>query len=358
MGLTFDKDCIRLKSKSSWKQYIQLSTKSQLWTYIQIPFPQIIQDKTLPHQIRLNPSWIWFQVDYVYIDNWIWELWWVWEQSKDCILNKKSWNILSLDLWVRNLSGILKERSEVQKPPTKCATWFNCNTCESIIINGKRILGWSKFYKYIDSYLKSQLNLQSNKSWTQQRTSKRLQQRQVYYKNRMRDFTHKASKLIINYCLENDVSKVIIGYNPWWKKDLKKRRQLWKKNRSEFVLLPYTSFIEKLKYKWENYGIKVVLQEESYTSKVDHLVWESMEHHEEYLWKRSGKLFKSSCWITLNSDMNWAIGIMKKYLERDENKDKTNLSSKEKINYEVFKRNLKWLVVKGGVDSPIRTNVI
>jgi len=91
MGLTFDKDCIILKTKSNWKKYIQLSTKSQLWTYIQIPFPQIIQDKTLPHQIRLNPSWIWFQIDYVYIEN-------------------ETQNILS---------GILKERSEVQKPPTK-----------------------------------------------------------------------------------------------------------------------------------------------------------------------------------------------------------------------------------------------
>ena len=63
--------------------------------------------------------------------------------------------------------------------------------------------------------------------------------------------------------------------------------------------------------KYLNLNIKVV--EESYTSKCDHLVKETMEHHDNYLGKRVKRgLFKSSTGKELNADINGAIGILRK----------------------------------------------
>ena len=56
-------------------------------------------------------------------------------------------------------------------------------------------------------------------------------------------------------------------------------------NNQNFVQISFSSLIQKIQYK----------AEESYTSKIDYLVLESMEHHEKYLGKRIKRgLFKSS----------------------------------------------------------------
>lgn len=66
-------------------------------------------------------------------------------------------------------------------------------------------------------------------------------------------------------------------------------------------------------YKAEEAGINVVLTEESFTSKTDHLVNEELGHHRKFLGNRVKRgLFKSSCGKTLNADINGAIGILRK----------------------------------------------
>ena len=68
-----------------------------------------------------------------------------------------------------------------------------------------------------------------------------------------------------------------------------------------------------IQYKAEEVGIAVVLTEESYTSKVDHLVGEVLGHHREFSGDRKRRgLFKSSCGKTLNADINGAIGMLRK----------------------------------------------
>jgi putative transposase len=71
-----------------------------------------------------------------------------------------------------------------------------------------------------------------------------------------------------------------------------------------------------IQYKAEEFEIEVLETEESYTSKVDHLALETMEHHENYLGKRVKRgLFRSSNGILLNSDVNGSIGILRKVKE-------------------------------------------
>ena len=50
-----------------------------------------------------------------------------------------------------------------------------------------------------------------------------------------------------------------------------------------------------------------------HTSKCDHLALETMEHHEQYLGKRTKRgLFKSSTGKLMNADCNGAVGILRK----------------------------------------------
>ncbi len=129
--------------------------------------------------------------------------------------------------------------------------------------------------------------------------------------SKISNFMHKASDLIIKYCIKHKIASVIIGKNDKWKNEV----NLGKRTNQNFVSIPYESLISKLAYKCENYGIKLIQTEESYTSKIDHLADEPLSHKDksDYLGKRIKRgLFKSSTGKFLNADINGAIGIARK----------------------------------------------
>ena len=81
------------------------------------------------------------------------------------------------------------------------------------------------------------------------------------------------------------------------------------------LYVPFDTLIKQLKYKLGDIGINVILVEESYTSKVDHLAYESLEKHEHYLGKRIKRgLFQSSINKLINADTNGCIGIVRKVI--------------------------------------------
>lgn len=60
-------------------------------------------------------------------------------------------------------------------------------------------------------------------------------------------------------------------------------------------------------------GIDVKITEESYTSKVDHFAFETLEKHDIYLGNRKKRgLFQSSVNQLINADINGSIGIARK----------------------------------------------
>lgn len=127
--------------------------------------------------------------------------------------------------------------------------------------------------------------------------------------NLITNYMHHSSKIIINYCVKNNIGTIIIGHNKGWKKDC----NIGRRNNQNFVSIPFNMLIHQLQYKAEEAGINIILAEESYSSKVDHLAFESMEHHDTYLGKRIKRgLFKSSIGKCLNADVNGAIGIARK----------------------------------------------
>jgi transposase len=50
-----------------------------------------------------------------------------------------------------------------------------------------------------------------------------------------------------------------------------------------FVQIPHARFISLIQYKAKLQGVEVILTEESYTTKIDHLNYEVMEKQDEYL---------------------------------------------------------------------------
>ena len=130
---------------------------------------------------------------------------------------------------------------------------------------------------------------------------------------KINDYLHKASRKIIDYCLENDITKIVIGKNKNWKQDVRLNKKFHKKDRQTFVQIPFARFIEMIQYKAEEQGITVKLTEESYTSGT------SFIDNEEPIKKNYNKsrrvyrgLFISNTGIKINADLNGAYQILKK----------------------------------------------
>ena len=90
-------------------------------------------------------------------------------------------------------------------------------------------------------------------------------------------------------------------------------------NNQKFTQIPFNKFILQLQYKCKEVGINFIETEESHTSKTDHFIYESMEHHDNYSGKRIHRgLFKSSTDKVINADVNGAIGILRKVIDESD----------------------------------------
>lgn len=139
------------------------------------------------------------------------------------------------------------------------------------------------------------------------------------YKRKKNDFLHKASRALVNYALAHRISRIIIGYNPLWKQCV----NLGSANNQKFVSIPHLDLIHKIEYKAAEYGIKVIVREESYTSRASALDLDPIPVYNPHLKTEkivfSGKrisrsLYKSKQGIIIHADVNGAINIARKEL--------------------------------------------
>ena len=73
---------------------------------------------------------------------------------------------------------------------------------------------------------------------------------------------NKTARRVIDYCIDNDIGILVVGYNETLQKD----SDIGTRN---FVDIPYGMLRDKLKYLCELNSIIFVMQEESYTSKAN-----------------------------------------------------------------------------------------
>ncbi|WP_424094813.1 RNA-guided endonuclease InsQ/TnpB family protein [Moorena producens] len=133
--------------------------------------------------------------------------------------------------------------------------------------------------------------------------------------NQIRDAINKAARFIINRCLNDRIGNLIIG----WNERQKDSSNMGRRGNQNFVVIPTKRVIERLKQLCLEYGIKLTITEEAYTSKASYLDDDSLPFHGEKPkgWKPSGKrvkrgLYKSSKGHLVNADCNGAANIAKK----------------------------------------------
>ena len=105
------------------------------------------------------------------------------------------------------------------------------------------------------------------KGKAQRLTSRRLDRMTTKRNRRVTHYLHTASRRIIDLLVQEGIGTLVIGKNPFWKQGVK----LGRKHNQAFVHIPHARFIELLTYKAELVGIRVIVTEESYTSRASFL---------------------------------------------------------------------------------------
>jgi len=194
---------------------------------------------------------------------------------------------LSIDIGVDNLSTITNNFNEAP-----------------VIVNGKGLKSMNQYYNKLLAHYKS-----ITKTLNKQDYSNRQNKFTIKRNAKITDYLHKTSRFIVNYAKQHSVSVIVIGYNKEWKQN----STLSKKVNQHFVQIPFNILIQQIQYKAEEFGIKVILVEESYTSGTSFLDNElpAKENYNKSRRKHRG-IFKSNNGTLINADVNGAFQILKK----------------------------------------------
>ena len=131
----------------------------------------------------------------------------------------------------------------------------------------------------------------------------------AYRNNYVDNYLHNTSRTIVNLLKACDIGTLVIGKNDNWKQNI----NIGKKNNQSFTQIPHARLIDQITYKCQLAGIKVVVTEESYTSKTSALDLEQPVKHSTYLGKRVKRgLFQSSNGTRINADVNGSLQIVRK----------------------------------------------
>jgi putative transposase len=186
------------------------------------------------------------------------------------------------------------------------AVSFNDQLKQNLLINGKPLKAINQFYNKQIAKYKAELEKCNKK-----KKSKKLSRITNKRNNKIKDYVHKSTKLLVERLKQNNISKVIIGKNDQWKTNI----NIGKKNNQNFVSIPHAQIINVLTYKLKLIGIDVILQEESYTSKCSAYDREPIKKHTEYKGSRIKRgLFKTQGSKLVNADINGASNILIKAL--------------------------------------------
>lgn len=255
----------------------------RLYGKVSIKIPSNLSGKKIK-EIRIIPKFNarFFEIQYIYET-----------EKPQRELNKN--NVLAIDFGVDNLAT--------------CAI----NNGKCFIIDGKKLKSVNQWYN--KQYTKAQAVRDKLLGSKRPLTKKEIA---LIHKrnNRVRDYLNKTARIIINYCIKNDVGTIVVGKN----KEMKKNINIGKQNNQIFVQIPTSILAEKLKYLSEYNQIAYVEQEESYTSKADFFSNDTIPTYDLTLKTKhsfSGKRisrgqYKSATGKTINADVNGALNIMLK----------------------------------------------
>lgn len=247
---------------------------------IKIKFPTRLEGKKIK-EVRIIPNYKGkhFKIQYVYENT-----------VNDLGLNKDK--CLSIDVGLENLATCVDSDGS------------------SFIVDGRKLKSINYYYNKLKSKKQSILDKQGYKY------SNSMYQLIKKRNNKTNDYIKKSARLIINHCITNDIGTLIVGYNS----DFKRNINLGKTTNQQFTQISFGALRVQLENLCEQYNIKYIEQEESYTSKASFLDNDDMptfDTHNTNEYKFSGKrikrgLYKSAEGLIVNSDVNGALNIMRK----------------------------------------------
>jgi IS605 OrfB family transposase len=249
---------------------------------VEITIPPILLDKKVK-EIRIIPkaNARFFEIQYIY-------------EAGHIQRNLNTNNALALDLGINNLVTAVS------------------STGKSFIIDGKKLKSINQWYNKQNAHLQSI----KDKQHIGKRPTNKQKANARNRNNKINDYMNKTARIIIDYCINNDIGTLIVGYNETFQRN----SNIGKINNQAFVNIPYGQLRSKLEYLCELNGIAFVKQEESYTSKAsfwdkDNIPVYNNDNPKTYQF--SGNriyrgLYKTANGKYLNADVNGALNIMKK----------------------------------------------
>lgn len=225
------------------------------------------------------------QVEIKYIDDCLYDVSIVYEVA-DIELKKDNGKYISIDLGVCNLATIYD------------------NNGESFIISGNTYQNTLYYYNKKIAHYQSILIKQTKDKYA---FSKRLIRLYEKKKRIISYILHASTRKIVDYCIDNDITNVIIGDIT----GIRENNDMGRKNNQSFHSLPYREFYQKLEYKLKLVGIRLIYQNEAYTSSCP---IDSADISKEY--QNKGRiqrgLYKNRN-IIYNADCVGAYNIMRLY---------------------------------------------
>jgi putative transposase len=204
---------------------------------------------------------------------------------------------MSLDLGVDNLATIV---TNTGSKPT--------------LVKGGHIKSINQFFNKERARLMSLLRMGKDPN-EGQFTSHRIEALSLKRFLKIKDLFHKASYHIVQLAVQEHIDTIIIGQNTGWKQNI----NIGKRNNQTFCYIPFNMLFGMIQYKAERYGIKVIINEESYTSKASFLDDDEIPTYGEdnagvhFSGKRIHRgLYRSANKTLINADVNGAANIMRK----------------------------------------------
>ncbi len=237
-------------------------------------------------EVRIIPKIDYYVIEVVY-------------EQKEKLNNNTT--IASIDVGLNNLATVT----------------FDNKNLNPFIINGRPLKSMNQYYNKKKAEYQSKLNHYINKKGEKVQCGKSNKIRILTNKrnNKINNYLHKASRLLVNQLVSNKVGVLIIGKNTGMKQD----SNMGHVGNQNFVNVPIFKFLDVVAYKARLEGIKVIWQEESYTSKASFLNLDNIPIYGDDKTKHfSGYRFKRGLYKIrgvkkfINADVNGSYNILRK----------------------------------------------
>lgn len=179
----------------------------------------------------------------------------------------------------------------------------------SCFILGRRYLDMTRYYdKEIGRVQAQWYEVQARMGVRYPKTSKHIQGLYKKKKDTVNDYLHKVTKYVADYCSDREINTVVTGDL----KNIRKENDLGQVTNQKLHALPYEKLCEMLEYKLKQRGIRLIMQEESYSSQCSPFSEKVGKAYAEKRKRVKRGLYRDSR-HAFNADAVGAYNILRKY---------------------------------------------